>query len=185
LSASSSLTAKRWTRWYHELNDIAEMSGASVTGETIEEEEERRSTVTQDSIPEEASLCDRYLFRWFRAGYHVFDRFVWNPLEFSTTFLRRLTIPLVDDETWDKTFAIACPPCAILLAGVSVFELNPFKDVYFAASIVVCGGVGSIAVYLTALSDVPPEGPWLAPYICLAFVMSVIWIMNIANEVSP
>jgi hypothetical protein len=120
-----------------------------------------------------------------RAGvgvYRAFERFVWNPFEVLTVFVRRLTIPLVDEDTWDKNLVVVCLPFAMLLFGVSVFSFS-VEDPVFLVTVVVVGGVFSAIVEYSTSPLAPPEGWQLAPSICVAFVMSVIWIMNIANEV--
>lgn len=117
-----------------------------------------------------------------RSGYAVFRRLVWNPFELTTTFARRLTIPLVDEETWDKNFAVACPPFIILAVGMSVFQLS-LSNVYFVGAVVFGGGLVSATIEFTTTHERPPEGKRLAPFVAAAFVMSVIWIMNIADEV--
>jgi hypothetical protein len=120
-----------------------------------------------------------------RAGvgvYRAFERFVWNPFEVLTVFVRRLTIPLVDEDTWDKNLVVVCPPFAMLVFGVSVFSFS-VEDPVFLMTVVVVGGVFSAVIEYSTSPLAPPEGWQLAPLICVAFVMSVIWIMNIANEV--
>jgi hypothetical protein len=57
------------------------------------------------------------------------------------------------------------------------------EDPVFLMRVVAVGGVFSAIVEYSKSPLAPPEGWQLAPLICVAFVMSVIWIMNIANEV--
>ncbi|RLN50191.1 hypothetical protein BBJ29_000493 [Phytophthora kernoviae] len=127
--------------------------------------------------------------RWMRWAIHIsqriywaFERFIWNPFEVLTIFVRRLTIPLVDEDTWDKNLAVVCPPFAMLLFGVSTFSFS-IEDPAFLVTVAVVGGIFSAIIEYNTSPQVPPEGWKLAPFICLAFAMSVIWIMNIANEV--
>eukprot|EP00644_Phytophthora_capsici_P004368 jgi/Phyca11/506092/fgenesh2_kg.PHYCAscaffold_17_\ len=70
----------------------------------------------------------------------------------------------------------------MLLFGVSVFSFS-IEDPVFLMTVVLVGGLCSAIIEYTTSPLAPPEGWQLAPLICLAFVMSVIWIMNIANEV--
>jgi len=70
----------------------------------------------------------------------------------------------------------------MLLFGFSVFSFS-VEDPVFLVTVVVVGGVFSAIVEYSTSPLAPPEGWQLAPSICVAFVMSVIWIMNIANEV--
>ena len=99
-----------------------------------------------------------------------------------TVFVRRLTIPLVDEDTWDKHLVVIYPPFAMLLFGVSVFSFSINDPVFFVLAAVAGGTISGLIEYATSPLS-PPEGKLLAPFICVAFVMSVIWIMNIANEV--
>jgi len=55
------------------------------------------------------------------------------------------------------------------------------EDPVFLMRVVAVGGVFSAIVEYSKSPLAPPEGWQLAPFICVAFVMSVIWIMN--NEV--
>ncbi|KAF4323439.1 hypothetical protein BBO99_00000018 [Phytophthora kernoviae] len=86
------------------------------------------------------------------------------------------------DNTWDKNLAVVCPPFAMLLFGVSTFSFS-IEDPAFLVMVAVVGGIFSAIIEYNTSPHVPPEGWKLAPFICLAFAMSVIWIMNIANEV--
>ncbi|GLD93044.1 hypothetical protein PINS_up001636 [Pythium insidiosum] len=189
MSAHFNHTARRWTRGYHELSGIDEFPSVSEAGDdAVETTEDESVDAVVDVQPASQPTTSSWhvgdmMLSPVRSVIRAFQFFVWDPLEFGTTFVRRLTIPLVDDETWNKGFAVICPPCAILFAGVSVLKLNPLTNLLFAASIVVAGGAGSVFVLITASRDSPPEGKWLAPYLCLAFVMSIVWIMNIADEV--
>lgn len=209
-SAQFGASARRWTRGYHTLSDIEEFSPSAETGDAetevgdfdTEEEISRKELEANEQAAEdeqlamEASLAvssfDRVkvqVKRWrrmvVRSGrglYWFFERCIWNPIEVFTVFLRRLTIPLVDEDTWNKNLVVVCPPFAMLLFGVSVFSFS-IEDPVFLMTVVLVGGLCSAIIEYTTSPLAPPEGWQLAPLICLAFVMSVIWIMNIANEV--
>ncbi|RLN80575.1 hypothetical protein BBJ28_00000172 [Nothophytophthora sp. Chile5] len=209
-SAHFGPTARRWTRGYHTLSDIEEFPTTNEAGEEAQEEEEgredaeaqRKETEAEAEAAETAQLvweanmaastlervkiqvkrCIRWVTSALRSAYWAFERFVWNPFEVFTVFVRRLTIPLVDEDTWDKNLAVVCPPFAMFVVGVSVFSFS-VKDPVFLGTVALVGGILSAIIEFTASPQSPPEGWQLAPFICLAFVMSVIWIMNIANEV--
>ncbi|KAG7385320.1 sodium/calcium exchanger protein [Phytophthora pseudosyringae] len=211
-SAQFGTSARRWTRGYHTLSDIDEFPPSAEAGEeeeeaeghfdTSEEEATRKELEAKVQAAEDEQLAmeavmavaffDRVKVqakRWrrlaVRAGrclYWAFERFIWSPVEVLTVFVRRLTIPLVDEDTWDKNLVVVCPPFAMLLFGVSVFSFS-VEDPVFLMTVVVLGGTFSAIIEYTTSPLAPPEGWQLAPLICLAFVMSVIWIMNIANEV--
>ncbi|KAF1330248.1 Ca2 :cation antiporter, partial [Globisporangium splendens] len=196
LEASSHFgpTAHRWTRSYHHLSGIEEFPSVSETEEEAHEplDEVDESEITagdeQDELLQGQGKLSRdsswqsVITRGIHKCYSAFEFIVWNPLEFATTFIRRLTIPLVDEETWDKNFAVACPPFIILVIGVSLFHYS-LHDPVFVGAIVLGGGCLSALVEYTTSHEEPPEGIQLTPFVCVAFVMSVIWIMNIADEV--
>lgn len=192
-SAHFGPTAQRWTRSYRQLSGIEEFPSVSETEEDVQEEQLDES----ESEGGEESKCEEFpdqsvrgdgadwrsvVFCRIRKCYTAFERFIWRPFEFATTFIRRLTIPLVDQETWDKNFAVASPPFIIFMVGISVFQLS-LSNPFFIGVIVLGGGCLSVAVEHTTSHEQPPEGVRLAPFVCVAFVMSVIWIMNIADEV--
>ncbi|TYZ60569.1 hypothetical protein PybrP1_006526 [[Pythium] brassicae (nom. inval.)] len=188
-SAHFGPTARRWTRSYHHLSGIDEFpsSISETEGEDAAELNEpadvegARGSVVDAAPSSRAGSVVACVSAVPRAGYTVFRRLVWNPFELVTTFARRLTIPLVDEETWDKNFAVACPPFIILAVGTSVFALH-LSNAYFIGAVVLGGGLVSAVVELTTTHERPPEGRRLAPFVAAAFVMSVIWIMNIADE---
>jgi hypothetical protein len=187
-SAHAASNARRWTRSYHQLSRIAEASNygeddvdlneQEVMTDIEERQEEEKlpwETKSEDLFAENLARPD--LSRWkrwpmlvLRSIYSAFDYYLWTPFEFTTVFIRRLSIPLVDEDTWDKNFAIVCPPFAMLVFGSSVL-------------IAVGGFFGAVVDHTTSQLE-PPSGWQLAPYIFVGFVMSVVWIMNIANEVS-
>ncbi|GMF17789.1 unnamed protein product [Phytophthora fragariaefolia] len=211
-SAHFGASARRWTRGYHALSDIDEVApgleggreemGMEMENEisneevTRKEEEATAQAAEEEQLAKEAIMAvsafdrvkvqakrwRRLLIRSGRCLYSAFDRFVWNPFEVLTVFIRRLTIPLVDEDTWDKNLVVVCPPFAMLVFGVSVFSFS-IEDPVFLMTVVVVGGMFSAIIEYSASPLAPPEGWMLAPFIYVAFVMSVIWIMNIANEV--
>lgn len=198
-SAHFGETARRWTRSYHQLSGIEEFSssiseteGEDVPELHIDESEANDGGIraaTNEKLPQvetwhkgDQRSCRFYFIYGIRKSYEVFQRLVWNPFELVTTFVRRLTIPLMDEETWDKNFAVACPPFIIFAVGVSVFHLS-VNNFYFVGVIALGGGLLSVGVEYTTTHEQPPQGGRLAPFVAVAFVMSVVWIMNIADEV--
>lgn len=187
-------TARRWTRSYHLVDELDEFVRISDAGSpltrlesatnTDEEDEEEVVMEAQTRIAEDTGPITwlQVLTKYPLKAYSVFDAFVWYPCEFATTFIRRLTIPLVDEDTWDKTLTMACPPFAILVIGVAALGLD-VSNLYFIMTIVLGGGLASAYVAFTASPLSPPQGKHLLPYVFVGFVMSVIWIMAIANEV--
>lgn len=188
-SAHFGPTAHRWTRSYHQLSGIEEFPSS-----ISETEGEDAPHLDEDAAVSEAgeaagdmdtkaeATCQARSLRVVRWTFTLVERVLWHPFEFVTTFARRLTIPLVDEDTWDKNFAVACPPFIVLAIGVTVGQLD-VRDPYFVGAIVLGGGLASLAVELTTSHEQPPSGHRLVPFVAAAFVMSVIWIMNIADEV--
>ncbi|KAJ9183734.1 hypothetical protein P3X46_007546 [Hevea brasiliensis] len=105
-------------------------------------------------------------------------------LEMPLTLLRRLTIPIVEEERWSKAYAVASATLApILLAllwntrddiGVLNREISYFLGV-------ASGGVLGVLAYLYTRADEPPR-KFLFPWVLGGFFMSIIWFYIVANE---
>ncbi|KAL7689466.1 putative sodium/calcium exchanger membrane region [Plasmopara halstedii] len=206
LSAQYGASAKRWTRGYHALSDIVESTPSVELGEADASLENASDSSNEEAFDKKAEeivqTADnkqdsfgalsrvkefsmwgiRHIVEAGQCLCWAFTQFIWSPFEVFTVFVRRLTIPLVDEDTWDKNLVVVCPPFAMLLFGVSVFSFS-IEDPNFLMTIVVVGGTVSAFIEYSTSSLTPPEGWQLALLICMAFGMSVIWIMNIANEV--
>ncbi|TYJ30843.1 hypothetical protein E1A91_A06G156800v1 [Gossypium mustelinum] len=105
-------------------------------------------------------------------------------LELPLTVPRRLTIPLVDQESWSKPYAVASVSLAPVLLG---FLWNSNGDVGFESRVItwclsVAAGctLGILACKHTA-SDHPPRR-FLIPWVFGGFFMSIVWFYMIANE---
>ena len=211
-SAHFGTMARRWTRGYRALSDINEFSSFFELGDVGTDSEENSEMSEEEAIGKEleaillateneqfaleaimavsyidcakvkAKRCWRLAVRSARCVYWSVVRVVWNPFAVFTVFVRRLTIPLVDEDTWDKNLVVVCPPFAMLLFGISVFSFS-IEDPVFLMSVVVAGGTTSCILEYTTSPLAPPKGLLLAPFLGVAFIMSIIWIMNIANEV--
>lgn len=210
-TAQFGTSARRWTRGYHVLSDIEESLSSLEAGEPAETLESTLDMLDEESTQNDfdakvqaakvqaagekqlllktVELGSAQPKRWTRhianaalSLYGIFMRVVWNPFEIFTVFVRRLTIPLVDEDTWNKNLVVVCPPFAMLLFGISVFSFS-IEDPFFLMTVVVLGGFASAFVEYSTSPLGPPEGWQLALLISLAFGMSVVWIMNIANEV--
>ncbi|XP_065866947.1 cation/calcium exchanger 4-like [Euphorbia lathyris] len=105
-------------------------------------------------------------------------------IEMPLTIPRRLTIPLVDEETWSKPYAVASAAISPILLA---FLWNGQDDVgpqsriavYFLGVIVGCT-LGFLA-YRYTLPNHPPQ-KFLVAWVLGGFVMSIVWFYMIANE---
>ncbi|KAA8540235.1 hypothetical protein F0562_024202 [Nyssa sinensis] len=132
---------------------------------------------------------DRHLWGWTEEGLEA-DRSlfsfskVWSLLELPLTVPRRLTIPLVEEETWSKMYAVGSVSLApVLLAFLwstqdSVGSQSR-KFVYLLGVSVGCM-LGFLA-YRYTRSDHPPQ-KFLFPWVLGGFLMSIVWFYMIANE---
>jgi sodium/potassium/calcium exchanger 6 len=105
-------------------------------------------------------------------------------MELPLTVPRRLTIPLVDDETWSKPYAVASAALAPLLLAFlwnSQDDVGPQSRilVYFIGTVVGCT-LGVLA-YQHANSNRPPQR-FLLAWVLGGFFMSIVWFYIIANE---
>ncbi|CAA3009443.1 cation calcium exchanger 4 [Olea europaea subsp. europaea] len=105
-------------------------------------------------------------------------------LELPLTLPRRLTIPIVEDERWSKTYAVASASFAPVLFA---FLWNTQDNLgYLANGItyligIVAGGIFGVLAFIYTRADHPPRR-FLLPWVMGGFVMSIIWFYMIANE---
>ncbi|KAK2631017.1 hypothetical protein EUGRSUZ_L03542, partial [Eucalyptus grandis] len=105
-------------------------------------------------------------------------------LEMPLTLPRRLTIPIVEEERWSKTYAVASASLAPIFLA---FLWNTQDDVgnlsrEIAYAIGICaGGVLGVFAYVYTRADQPPR-KFLFPWVFGGFFMSIIWFYIVANE---
>nr|CCA15347.1 Ca2 :Cation Antiporter (CaCA) Family putative [Albugo laibachii Nc14] len=188
-------SSRRWTRSYHNpdyenLISVSEKDEEEDSIDTelasIDDDIQRMcpSPITENETEEMTSPSKHLPLTRGRLSeaFHFINRYIWSPFQYSFTLIRRLTIPLLDEEVWDKKMTLCCPFFAILVIGTSVFSIE-LKNPVFVGFSIIGGSIGSIYVHLTSSDQTPPRGRYAAPYLALAFFMSVVWIMNIADEV--
>ncbi|KVH97894.1 cation/calcium exchanger 4-like [Cynara cardunculus var. scolymus] len=132
---------------------------------------------------------ERHLWGWHDEGIEIDQPWfsfsnLCSCLVFPLTVPRLLTIPLVEEETWSKPYAVASASLAPLLLA---FIWNTQDDLGSEIRIIVyvLGGlIGStlgILAYLYTRSDHPPRR-FLFPWVLGGFLMSIVWFYMIANE---
>ncbi|CAN8288042.1 unnamed protein product [Cochlearia groenlandica] len=118
----------------------------------------------------ESSLCSR----------------VTSFLETPLTVPRRLTIPLIEEDSWSKTYAVASVSLAPTLlaflwssSSQDDTSLGPRVVAYFLGFVV--GSTLGFLAYRNTEPDHPPRR-YLIPWVLGGFVMSIVWFYMIANE---
>ncbi|KAE8704790.1 Cation/calcium exchanger 4 [Hibiscus syriacus] len=105
-------------------------------------------------------------------------------LELPLTVPRRLTIPLVNQESWSKPYAVASVSLAPVLLA---FLWNSQGDVGSQIRVitwcisVAAGCTLGVLAYQNTVSDHPPQR-FLIPWVLGGFFMSIVWFYIIANE---
>ncbi|CAN1168824.1 Cation/calcium exchanger 4 [Linum perenne] len=105
-------------------------------------------------------------------------------MEIPLTIPRRLTIPLVDDETWSKPYAVssaALAPVLVSFLWTMQDDLSPTsRTIAYIIGLALGFSLGILA-YQHTLPDHPPRKFMLA-WVLGGFVMSITWFYMIANE---
>lgn len=105
-------------------------------------------------------------------------------LEMPLTLPRRLTIPLVNEQTWSKEYAVASASMApILLAFLWNTQGNgcsQSRTICYLIGLTVGFTLGILSYHHT-VSDHPPQR-FMIVWVLGGFLMSIVWFYIIANE---
>ncbi|KAL1810619.1 hypothetical protein DCAR_0730330 [Daucus carota subsp. sativus] len=133
---------------------------------------------------------DKPLWGWSDESYGTGNSFSfsWSKLfallEFPLIVPRRLTIPLVEEETWSKFYAVAS---AFLAPVLLAFLWNTRDNATLQSTIlgyvfgVSVGSTLGVLAYWNTRSDSPPQR-FLVLWVLGGFCMSIVWFYMIANE---
>lgn len=149
------------------------------------------------SKPVDSYLSGLYWQQWLlqrRIRKNVLSSEFWNEasltnkiltvLEYPTIFIRDISIPTLQPESWSKVYAVMHPfasPIVLLVAfgdiNKRVGELPVTIFVFFMALL------PSVAVFLLSHHSRPPNGRLAgALWVLTAFIMCVTWIYLLASE---
>ncbi|KAL3825422.1 hypothetical protein ACJIZ3_021451 [Penstemon smallii] len=105
-------------------------------------------------------------------------------LEIPLALPRRLTIPIIEEARWSKTYAVASASLAPLLLALLWSTQDSISHLSKVLGFLIGALVGCIFGFLAIIytkNDHPPQ-KFLLPWVLGGFVMSIIWFYIIANE---
>ncbi|KAI3737729.1 hypothetical protein L2E82_27741 [Cichorium intybus] len=132
---------------------------------------------------------DRHLWGWHDDAIEVDQPLfsltnLWSLLNYPLTIPRRLTIPLVEEETWSKPYAVASASLSPLLLSFIYNTQDGLtsqsKQLSYILGVIVGSTLGILS-YLYTRPDHPPRR-YLFPWVLGGFLMSIVWFYMIANE---
>nr|CAG4716577.1 unnamed protein product [Naegleria fowleri] len=113
----------------------------------------------------------------------LFSKIFFILFEGWTLLIRNLTIPKADPEDWSKFFAcismIFMPPFATFATGYITLTLPNTSFPVWALTLII-GCVFSLIIFFTSRRGKSPRYHFI--FVFLAFIMSILWIYIIANE---
>eukprot|EP00939_MAST-03C_sp_MAST-3C-sp1_P001851 g1851.t1 len=165
-----------------------------VSGDEDEEEDEDAIDLDSKAIVADAGNEKRppaTLRSWYRDWREEFAK---SPLHYKVLSLvlapacacRALSIPLASEEEWCREAAVLSP---ILGSLVTCFALDPTTTVGgcpVEVIAILCGFLCAAVMYRLTRenTDVPPQNPlFITFFLALGFLMSILWIYLIANEI--
>ncbi|KAJ7963299.1 Cation calcium exchanger [Quillaja saponaria] len=105
-------------------------------------------------------------------------------MEVPLTIPRRLTIPLVNEETWSKAYAVASAslsPVLLALLWNTQDNIGSQSRIFSYFLGVAVGCTLGVLAYQYTVSEHPPR-TFLLPWVLGGFLMSIVWFYIIANE---
>lgn len=107
-------------------------------------------------------------------------------LELPLSVPRRLTIPMAEEETWSKPYAVASAslaPLLLIFLWTSQENLGSLsKEIAYIIGVSTGFSLGVLAFRYTS-SDHPPQNQsCLLPWVLGGFLMSIVWFYIIASE---
>jgi len=115
------------------------------------------------------------------AEMNIFNKIIYIFIDAPIDFLRRVTIPPSDNETWDRRLATAVPIFSIFfifsVTGIIDFRSVPPLAFWIAEGIAVILAI--IIWFTTPLNKGPRRG--MIVFAIFAFILSIVWIWFIAN----
>ncbi|MCO5572341.1 hypothetical protein L7F22_026094 [Adiantum nelumboides] len=105
-------------------------------------------------------------------------------IEWPLAVPRRLTIPVVEEERWNRPIAIiSCSTAPLFLAGIYLAESNSSAG-SIGVTLGISAGIGiflgSVALFNTENTKPPQRFLWL--WLAGGFIMSIVWFFIVADQ---